>query len=248
MDFIKKTGSSLALTAFGLLMLIYGIINNQNFLFIASSIAIISGSIIILLSALDKVNGMLRNVLVGVLFVMSASFGWMDYMSIKEPLDFMKEKEKRYARVIQSLKDIREVQLAYRSAYGKYLGSADSLYDFLNNDSLPVIKSFGTVPDTLTELEALERGILKRDTVFAKASETVFSEKYMKERKFPLVLDSIIYVPFTRSKFLIEAAIIERGKVKVPVFQAIDSAPFDKYDILQVGSLAEPSTAGNWGE
>jgi hypothetical protein len=248
MDILKKILSSLSLATFGLILLLYGFSSDQNIYFNAGAIAIIGGSAVAMLSALDKLNGHLRTGLLSLIFVLSAWFAWADYMSIKRPLDFMKEKERRYARVIQSLKDVREIQLAYRGAYGKYLGSADSLYDFLKYDSLPVIKSFGTVPDTLTELEALERGILRRDTVYASASESVFSEKYTKERKFPFVLDSVIYVPFTRTKFVIEAAVIERGKVKVPVFQCTDGAPFDPYDVLKVGSLTEPNTSGNWGE
>lgn len=248
MEFVKKTLSSLILTTFGILLLVYGVSSEQNIYFISASLAIAGGSVVAILSALDKIDDKRRNAIVALLLIFSVGFAWADFNSIKEPLDFMKEKQRRYARVIQSLKDIREIQLAYRGAYGKYLGSADSLFDFLRYDSLPVIKSFGTVPDSLSEQQALERGILRRDTVFAPASESVFSDKYSKERKFPFVLDSVIFVPFTREKFLIAASVIERGKVKVPVFEATDGAPFDPKDILKVGSLTEPSTSGNWGE
>jgi len=34
--------------------------------------------------------------------------------------------------------------------------------------------------------------------------------------------------------------------VKVPVFQATDSKPFDPRDPMQVGSMSDPKTNGNW--
>jgi len=48
------------------------------------------------------------------LWLLIAFFGYQTYMSIYEPIQFNKVKDKRYAQVIESLKDIRDSQLAHR--------------------------------------------------------------------------------------------------------------------------------------
>ena len=48
------------------------------------------------------------------LWLLIAFLGYQTYMSIYEPIQFNKVKNKRYAQVIESLKDIRDSQLAHR--------------------------------------------------------------------------------------------------------------------------------------
>ena len=51
---------------------------------------------------------------------------------------------------------------------------------FLNTDSVAVIKSEGEAPDSLTELQALEAGLIDRDTAYIDAKSYIFNEDYIK--------------------------------------------------------------------
>ena len=248
MDFIKKTYWALFFILIGIIFLIFGITNDQTPLFkLGAGVFIIAGSIA-MMSTLDVLNKSLRMGALALLVIVSLGLTWLDYKAIKDPMDFQKERDYRYGFVIQKLKDIGEVQTSYKNVYNKYCADIDSLLYFVKYDSLPVIRSTGIVPDTLTLAQALERGIVKMDTTFAPASESIFNDKYLSERKGPLKIDSLIFVPFTTEKFALEAGFIERGKVRVPVFLCSDSKPYDKRKVLMVGSMDDPTTSGNWGE
>ena len=195
---------------------------------------------------------------------------------INTPIQFEKEKKIRYKEVIQNLKDIRIAQLAYKDVYGQFTGSFDVLIDFVKNDSMPLVRSLGSLPDTLTELMALDMGIivtsipagktdeeilaeglLIRDTVKISVSDSIFPANY--------VIESIRFVPFTNQiEFEMGAGIVETGsKVKVQVFEAkaenldilngmneqliINLNEGKDYPGLKVGSLEEATNnAGNW--
>ncbi len=245
---LKNAIAPIVLAAAGLLIVIFGLTNNQTGLFNLGGAAILISGVIATMSAMDIFTKQIRGIILIVLAVVSLALTYVDYKAIKDPLDFQAEKDRRYAHVIQNLKDIREVQMKYKSKYGKFTSTFDTLMNFIKNDSLLVIKSVGTVPDTLTEAQALEQGILTRDTTKVAAGTSIFNEEYLAERKVPFKMDSIPYVPFTNMSFDMNAGFVERGRVKVPVFQVVDAAPFDQYDVLKVGSMKDPSTAGNWGE
>ncbi len=157
--------------------------------------------------------------------------------SIAKPIRYEKEKAKRYAKVIERLKDIRTAQLAYKSVYGEFSGDFDKLIDFVKNDSFPVIKQIGDIEDSL----AVARGEVIRDTIKLSVLDSLFRKKYP--------IDSLRFVPFTDdAEFILGASEIVTGsKVKVKVFEAIDSKPYDPSHVLKVGSLTEATNnTGNW--
>ena len=245
---LKNAIAPIVLALAGLAIVIFGLTNNQTGLFNLGGAAILIAGIIATLSAMDFFSKQIRMVILIVLAVISLALTYVDYKAIRDPLDFQAEKDRRYSHVIQNLKDIREVQMKYKSKYGVFTGSLDTMMQFLKSDSLLVVKSIGTAPDSLNEAQALEQGFIKRDTTFIPAGTSIFNEEYLAERKVPFDLDSLPYVPFTSMAFEMQAGFVERGRVKVPVFMVVDAAPFDKYDVLQVGSMSDPSTTGNWGE
>jgi hypothetical protein len=175
-------------------------------------------------------------VLVIAILVLSYIF----YRNIAKPIEFQKERDYKYGFVIDRLKDIRTAQVAFKDVYGRYTGSFDTLIHFLKNDSLPVVRSIGSVPDTLTEKQALELKLITRDTIRIPVMDTIFKAIYP--------VDSIRYVPFTQTEFKLAAGEVETGsKVKVKVFECSDAKPFDANKILKVGSLTEANNnAGNW--
>lgn len=160
--------------------------------------------------------------------------------SISKPIKFQQERDKRYTKIIERLKQIRTAQIAYYDKYGKYTMNFDSLIYFIKNDSMPIVKAIGTVPDTLTEEEAVKLKIVYRDTIFIPIKDTLFPKFF--------IADSLKFVPYGSGIiFDLQAGEIVTGsKVKVKVFEVKDPKPFDPTFQLKVGSLTEASTAGNW--
>ncbi len=94
--------------------------------------------------------------------------------------------------------------------------------------------------------EALDLGFLIRDTIKTPVKETIFKNK----GGVKFNADSLRYVPFSKTgaQFKLAAGEIETAsKVKVQVFEAEDTDPFDPNKVLKVGSLTEATNnAGNW--
>lgn len=186
-----------------------------------------------------------------VLALVIVVLGYLIYDSIMEPVRFNKETSMREARIVERLKDIRTAQVAHRTRYGTFLGDLDSLVSFIKFDSIAILRATGTVPDTLTELEAVRLGIVQRDTIWMPAKDTLFVRARYS-------VDSLPYIPFSGGqRFSLAAAQIERGMVVLPVFEAyttpeqyMKDLPYKVYytrlEGLRVGSLIEASVDGNW--
>jgi len=182
-----------------------------------------------------------------------------------EPIRFNREKKIREKAAIERLKAIRKAEVAYKTKYGKYTGSFDTLIHFVKYDSFPIIKAIGSIPDSLygliTDEEAIKKGIIIRDTSYIPVIDTLFG------RNFPI--DSLRYVPYCdTAQFFLDAGVIETAsKVKVPVFEAhvlndvllhgLNKQLIINYNAerekivgfpgLKVGSLTEATNnAGNW--
>jgi membrane protein implicated in regulation of membrane protease activity len=235
----------------GLALVIFSLVGGQNNLFLFGGIIILLSGLLSVVVAAGMLSRKLALIVGGVMGVISIILAYLDYKSIKDPIDFNKEKERRYAHVIQRLQDIREAQVAYKESTGYYTASWDSLIGFLKYDSVPVVKSIGTVPDSLIgkggEKRAIELGIVSKDTLFEPASVIAFDDKYMQKRVHGLEIDSLPFIPFTNgAKFEMQADTLIKNRLEVPVFQVTDAKPFDPGKVLQVGSISEPKVSGNW--
>ena len=190
-------------------------------------------------------------------------FSWMVYDSPTSLQKFQEQSNFRKSAVIQNLKDIRTAQVAYKDKYRVYSDNFNSLLNFINNDSIVFIKAIGEVPDSLTEEEALNAGIISRDSIYILVKESIYNEDYLSNRdtRFELDIESLQEVPFSEGEnFNIEAGNIEKGKVIGQVFEVSTSyASFLKgidaknkglelNDIIKVGSMNDASINGNWGE
>jgi len=178
--------------------------------------------------------------------------GYLVYDSIMEPVHFRQEVREREGEIIQRLKDIREVQRAHRSRHQRFTADLDSLVDFYKQDSLTVVRAIGTVPDTLTESEAVRMGIIERDTIWIAARDSLL-------RRATYHIDSLPYVPYGGGeRFRMDAGKIERGLTELPVFEAsvephIYMGDLDNWRVyytreegLRVGSMIEAVLDGNW--
>ena len=151
--------------------------------------------------------------------------------------------------MVENLETIRDWQLAHKSVYRGYAPTFDSLFAFVNTDSFPVIRANGFVPDTLTEQEAVDLGIVSRDTMLVSVRDSLF--------KMEGDINSVRIIPFSKEQeFAMVSGVIEKGQVKVPVFEVfaqnayifdgIVPEYYDPKEGLKVGSMTDPSTSGNW--
>ncbi|MFW5754039.1 MAG: hypothetical protein ACOCV9_04480 [Marinilabiliaceae bacterium] len=201
-----------------------------------------------------------------ILTIAILALGYLCVESIQKPVRFKQAYNARQEKVIDRLKDIREVQRAYKSINGEFTGSFDTLVEFAKKDSLRLVRMEGSLTDSmieegLTERKALERGIIQRDTTKISVKDSLLGRDYN--------ADSLRYVPFTdEEEFDMDAKILETGSGSdVPVFEAkvdhktylkgldeqeiiniIDEdLSYERYPGLKVGSLEEANnSAGNW--
>jgi hypothetical protein len=201
-----------------------------------------------------------KNILQIGLVTLALILTYLVYDSIMKPVKFNEEVSKKELVIIDKLKDIRTMEIAYKGVYGKYTGSFDTLVDFIKNGKLPIIKKIGNVPDSLTEEQALKMKIVSRDTVYVNAYEELFAGK--KE----IDLTTLKFIPNTQKEFKIQATVISKSSMQVPVFEVTASyddylegmdkqllnnlktkaTNLNRFGGLKLGSMDEPSTDGNW--
>ena len=197
-----------------------------------------------------------------ILIPLNIILAYFVYNSINSEVEFQQVAKVRVAENVQKLKDLRQVQIAYKKVNNTYSNNFESLIDFLENDSMAIVKAIGETPDSLTDAQALELGIISRDTAYVLAKETVFDEAYLSSRneKFPLDLSALTTVPHSDQNYSVDAGMVEKGKVVVQVFEIsttygaaftgldAENKSFELGNLLKVGSMDEASLNGNWGE
>ena len=182
------------------------------------------------------------------------------FNSVDSEVEFNKEAKVRISENVQKLKDLRQVQTKYKQAKGTFADNFESLTYFLENDSMSIVKAIGETPDSLTDIEALELGIISRDTAYVLAKETVFDAAFLESRKeeFPLDINNLTTVPHSNEVYNIDAGQVEKGKVIVQVFEIstnyaavfsgldAENKSYELDELLKVGSMSEASLNGNW--
>ena len=79
-------------------------------------------------------NGILKKLLTWlVLPAIIVLLVWVNVSSIMQPVKFNKEKAQREKVAIQNLKDIRDLEVAFKSVNNRFTASVDSLVDFYRN-------------------------------------------------------------------------------------------------------------------
>ncbi len=192
-----------------------------------------------------------------VLPIIIVVLGVLIYRSIQEPVIFEKQRRVRESVCIDRLKDIRTLQVAFKSKYNKFTADMDSLINFYKNEEITIIRQIGSFDDSAAVAE-------KR--VFRDSIRIAVRDTLLKRPGF--VVDSLRYIPFSGGKPMIMQAVVARvSGVDVPLFEA--AAPFDyllkgldrqlivnlnadrelmgRYPGLKVGSIDAPNNnAGNW--
>ena len=184
--------------------------------------------------------------------------GVLIWNSIQEPVVFKQERENREKVAIQRLKDIRTLQSAFKSSFGKFTPSMDTLIDFYNNGKITIKKQIGSMDDSL----AVAQKRVRRDTMKVAIKDTLFNDQPN------FIIDSIKYIPYANGKEITLDAVIKTvSGVNVPLFEGtisyddllrgldrqliinLKAAQEDlgRYTGLKVGSVTTPNNnAGNW--
>lgn len=158
------------------------------------------------------------------------------YMSISKPVKFNNEKAAREAVAIQQLKDIRTLQVTYKSANNCYAPCMDSLIDFYNNGKITVVLQIGSTDDSVAvaHTEAIKKS-------HRKISENELYQMYLNGDKNLIVslpvdiavkdtlfnertdfdIQKIRYIPFADGDTVIMSSVIKTvSGVNVPLFEA----------------------------
>ncbi len=174
------------------------------------------------------------------LFVVCLGLVYLIYNSIMQPVRFNKQKAYRESVAVQRLKDIRTLEVAFKSVNGRYTGDIDSLIDFYHTGKMEVIMQVGSADDSIAvaHTEELKKKGAKVEDLLKMyqegANDLYFSTKTLvpvKDTLFTgrenLVLDSLAYIPFSGGQPIEMKAVIKIvSGVNVPLFEA--DAPYDK--------------------
>ena len=190
---------------------------------------------------------------------------FMCYRSIMGPIEFKDERDRRENLIKARLIDIRKAQIEYKNIHKVHAANFDELSKFLKDEKLPFLIKEGVLTDEqlekgMTEKEAVKKGLIRRDTVWVTAVDTLFGKGYN--------VDDLRNVPGANVQFTMDTATLTSGSgytVKVfqcgvlyddylgdlnkqEVYNLKDKASkMGKYAGLRVGSVEEiNNNAGNW--
>ena len=164
---------------------------------------------------------------------------WVTVKSIQKPVEFNNEVAARSQVAIQRLKDIRTLQVAFKSENGRFSPTVDSLKLFYNEGKMNIIMQIGSNDDSIAvaNTEAIKKANrrLKPAELTAKLQEAynngqkvVFSTVTaipVKDTLFnnrpDFSIDSLKYIPFSGGQEVqMEATIKTVSGVQVPLFEA----------------------------
>ena len=208
-----------------------------------------------------------KPVIMIVLWILIAYLGYATFMSIYGEIQFNKLKEKRYLAVIESLKDIRECELAYRTVEGKFEGNWDNLVKFIDTAQFTITERRDS---SVLDVEQTRRmggvqmfkDIIIVDTLgYVPVKDSLFGA----DTRYKTMMNLPVGKP--GAKFELKAGFLEQSGMKIPVFEAkalksvilydqdknliskenqVISVDGVNGDALKVGSMEEVNTNGNW--
>ena len=235
-----------------------------NFILIAVAVILLT---IGLVKLVDKfIPSKFKPVLNIALWGLIIFLGYQTYMSIYNPILFNQEKNKRYAKVIDKLIDIRDAELAHKQVTGKFTDNFDELIKFIESAKYTITqrRDSSVLDAALTKQFGVDmfKDIVIIDTLgFVSVKDSLFKNS----DRYKTMMDVPVGKP--GSKFNLRAGFIEQSDVNIPVFEASVAKDIILYDldrdlviqenqvvsvdgvngnVLKVGSMEEVNTNGNW--
>ena len=169
-----------------------------------------------------------------ILPVCIAGLVYLNVESIKEPVEFKKHREYRESIAIQRLKDIRDLQVAYKNVNGKYTADIDSLITFYKEGKMKVVMQIGSQDDSVAvaNTKALKKRkprikpeeMLKlynegKSLVFKIENEVAVRDTLFNDRE-NFVVDSLAFIPFCGDSIIMASTVKKVSGVNVPLFEA----------------------------
>tara|TARA_Y100000589_G_scaffold211703_1_gene199596 strand:+ start:431 stop:1546 length:1116 start_codon:yes stop_codon:yes gene_type:complete len=192
----------------------------------------------------------------GIRVVLAAITGFIGvrvYFTLANDIKFEATYEKREKIVQNKLMQIKNLQVEYLSANETYANSWDLLIHFAKNDSAQIVRYLVDKNDTAAVNNALRKNQPIKDTTYIPIDTKVFGERH------GINIDSISYIPFTKEQFILktnksknannrDVFFIEVKTKKKTFVEMLKIYPknFDEENYIKFGSLAEPTTEGNW--
>ncbi|AIY13783.1 MULTISPECIES: hypothetical protein [Cellulophaga] len=199
-----------------------------------------------------------------ILWIACIGFGYLIYSSVNAPIEFANVKEERFQKVINTLKDIRNSQEAYKSSKGEYAKDFNSLINFVENGKYTITQQRDTSFLEFNEQFGIDMLVEKKiiDTLgFVSVKDSLFK----KDTRYKTMMN----VPEAPNgeKFTMDAKKIDKSGFSAAVFEAKVAKEVVLYDQpkdlvarektyvnveevngpdIRVGSLEEVSTNGNW--
>ena len=181
----------------------------------------------------------LKIILEIVLAAVIVLLAWLIISSVQKPVKFNKELDARSQVAVQRLKDIRTLQVAFKSAYGRFSPTLDSLKMFYESGKMDITMQIGSNDDSIAvaNTEAIKKANKKLNPAqmtaklreaYEQGQKVVFSETTqipVKDTLFTsrpdFCIDSLYYIPFSgKQKVEMESANKTVSGVQVPLFEA----------------------------
>jgi len=244
----------------GWIVVIFGATSGQSGFFILGGIGlvIVGGLAGLMMIGYDRIPLAIYKVLMIVFIPAILVMFWFSFNSINDPIKFENEYRRRGEIIKERLIHIRDAQEAFRSVNKRYTADFDTLIDFIKHGDIPLLRRVNNTPanlrDSLSDREAIRRGFIIIDTTYVAVMDSIFKNVYNFNP------DNLPWIPFSepRQMFGMQAGLINRGNVTVPVFEVVaDKNIFlsdqrkqyinqEKVISFQVGSMYEPIRDGNW--
>jgi hypothetical protein len=205
----------------------------------------------------------LKTIINVVLWVIIFILAYATYTSVYSEIEFNQLKDKRYAVVIEKLKDIRDAELAHKQVTGKFTDNFDALVKFVDSAKYTITQRRDS---SILDVEATKRfggvetykDIIIIDTLgFVSVKDSLFGN----DTRYKTMMDVPVGKP--GAKFVLKAGMLD----DIPVFEASVQKSVLLFDqdknlvkkeeqviavdgvngpSLKVGSLTEINTNGNW--
>ena len=215
------------------------------------------------------VSAKIKPILLIALWALIGYLAYINIMSIYEPMQFTKVKNKRYAQVIENLKDLRHAQLAHRQVTGKFEKDFDKLVKFIDTAQFTITQRRDT---SVIDKELTRRygGVTTYKTIIlidTLGHVLVKDSLFKNSDRYKTMINLPDGAGEPGSKYKMDAGFIERNNVKVPVFEIKVDKAFVLFDqnkdlisqekevvsvegvngpAIKVGSMYEINTNGNW--
>ncbi len=149
------------------------------------------------------------------LVILVLIFAVLVFRSIMRPQKFKSVYELRSKEIQNRLSTIRVAQTVFKNEFKVYSSDIDSLVDFVNNGEVTIIKNIGNIPEGMSEKEAFEKGLLKKEEMKIPAKQRIL------ETDPSVKLEDFQYIPFTdkQKKFKIQTGNLSSQTYSIMVYR-----------------------------